>query len=476
MKVKNIISKFAIFLFIVLLMWLGISVFFNKTNKIEDTTAEKDEVLYGFFPESKYINEKYPEIKDYIKNINQYFDKNAFNIKRNDEGYLGVYNENGNLVIPHEYKDLEYAGFEKFYQIFFKSKKGSNYKLIDYKNNTILEGEYQNIICSACGITVEKDNKMGLISYSGKTILNPEFDNITCQQTAERSDKRYFIAQKGDYSYVFDNDGKELVSEKQVKITPYLPGKYFRIEKNNKIGVIDSNGKTIVKPKYYSVMNPAVIDGSTSFTVCKKENKCGTVNSKGRKELPFKFANGVWKFSKNCYAVRLPNKNYVMVLVKKSGRRIGKGEYNSIYPLGGHYLGFTKLNQKGDKIGVMDYKGNIIIPLDFDIDKVVSVSDNDLIKIKKDGKYGVFYKDRIILKPVYNRVFFFRGHILILSNEENIKYYYVSTLKDFAKNKGNLKLCKKYFLEQYMGKVNDKCFRFLNNDSSEDLYCSKSKN
>lgn len=409
---------------------------------------------------SDEMQEKYPEIEEiFTKNIRKI--DSVFEINRNEDWLAGVYDkETGKLLIPHKYKELTQCDMS--YCMFFNAKDDKSNKILDYKNNVVFESNYDELECNWCGIYTKNNGKYGLVSYMGKEILKPKYDKIECQKNSGESGQFFYTVQKGNLYGVFDNKGRTVIPFQKEKMERGH-GNFFIIKKANKKGAKDIYGNIIIKPEYGYVEYR-----DDFFVLCDFNDKCGTADITGRQELPFKFKQNIRKVFDDVYsASEKPGDEY---LVDKHGQKLNDKKFHSIVRINKEYATFRIYDYDIEKstYGVINKHGKIIMEAMPDL-YVEKVSRNGIIKVLKDGKQGVVYNNKLVLEPMY-KIFFFRGHVLVLSEEDGVKYYYVASYEDFAKHNGNLNKFKKYFTSQYK-KLDNGCFRFLNNDGTEDMYC-----
>ena len=173
---------------------------------------------YGLLKNDKLIIEcKYDNI--------EYNEETGLIRVRND-GKYGVYNLDGNEIVPVENIDIVFKGKK------ITAKKTNNTIEYDLQGNELKDNKYKMILSTKnpeYSITVTKDNKYGVIN-------NNEIEVV-----------------ENKYSYL-----------------KYLDNNYFAIySDDNKIGIIDNNGSVILEPKYDVVQE---IEDSNLIQVSMLEN------------------------------------------------------------------------------------------------------------------------------------------------------------------------------------------------------------
>lgn len=189
---------------------------------------------------------------------------------------------------------------------------------------------------------------------------------------------------------------------------------YFAIFSNNKWGVVDSKGKTIIEPSYEDMI--LIPDSKKDVFICTygTDYNAGTYQTKAlnaKNEQIFKDyekvealqnqdkSNTVW-YEENVLKVQKDNKTG---LINLEGKELLPCEYDEITTLIG-----TKnslLLKQGDKYGLADDKGSVVIPVEYEEIMAMGTDYQEGYIIKKDGKYGVIGFDKqSILEPKYEEV------------------------------------------------------------------------
>ena len=185
------------------------------------------------------LDNKYGVLKNDEQIIECKYDNIEYNeetelIKVRNEGKYGVYNLDGNEIVPVENMDIVFRGKR------ITAKKTNNTIEYDLQGNEIKDNKYKMILSTEnpeYSITVTKDNKYGVINTNGTEVV------------------------ENKYSYL-----------------KYLDNNYFAIySDDNKIGIIDNNGSVILEPKYDVVQE---IEGSNLIQVSMLENNLLEIYSK----------------------------------------------------------------------------------------------------------------------------------------------------------------------------------------------------
>lgn len=152
--------------------------------------------------------------------------------------------------------------------------------------------------------------------------------------------------------------------------------KYFLLYENDKMGVIDTNGKVIIEPKYDSIQIP---NPSKEVFIClydyntqTEEYKTKVLNEKNE-EIFTKYEK-VTAISLNGIASNIPYEKSVLIY------------------------------EKDGKYGLIDFEGKVISKANYEEIQGLTYKEGELL-VKKDDKYGVInIKGAEIIKPEYNSI------------------------------------------------------------------------
>lgn len=190
---------------------------------------------------------------------------------------------------------------------------------------------------------------------------------------------------------------------------------YFTVYTNEKWGVIDSNGKTIIEPKYEEMIiipnkTEAVfictydVDYESNTYKTKVLNEKGKEIFKGYEKIEpicnYDTNNNLW-YQSNALKVQ---KNGKYGLINLDGKKILECNYDKIESLKG--VENSLIIAKDEKIGLVDEKGNIIIEPEYkEIKAIEDNYKNGYIVKNTEEKYGIIDTNtKIILEPNYEDI------------------------------------------------------------------------
>jgi len=220
--------------------------------------------------------------------------KNTFRLKK--ENFWGVLNHNNDTLLPFEYDSLSSDNEEVIFTL-----NGNHFTLRDTSNQKISKYEFMDIGSFVDGLApVKIDNKWGFIDKKGKIKIKPQFDaaNYFLEDKAAVS-KNYkwgYIDKKGreltpiiyerafnfnedratvasvspgmreltikgekvklyssDYEYYLINEKFEKIEMETYQYINHVFGGVAIFMEFNKQGLMDKNGKILVKAKYLEI-------------------------------------------------------------------------------------------------------------------------------------------------------------------------------------------------------------------------------
>ncbi len=439
-------------------------------------------IVFKYFIKPKYeddkytrfytaeMKQKYPELKD-INNVTPYFGAlgdNPYDYPQNEKGLIGVYdNVKGKLIIPQKYKEIKACRFP--YSLFFNAVTGKYKEIIYYNGDVVYKTKkYDELNCgyeSWGGILTKKNDKYGMVFYNGKEVLKPIYDDIKFQENKEYSGGYYYIVKKNDSYGIFNNKGEKILPLKKRKLAGLYNNLFIIESEDLKQGIINNKNKIIIPEKYYKILYKTAHDDSHYFVACENYTNCSILDENGGIITSGEIGPDVTKLSDDYYAVGREQRE--INIIDKKGNKVSKKSFQMIIPLSDKYAIYKEFGKNGGGLGVIDFQGNIIMNA-MSVSNIIKITDNELIKVKVKN-YGIIYKNKYIAEPIFKQIYLFKGHVLLLTDEN---LYYVSSFDDFVKNNGNLEKCHKYLKKQYK-KVDDNCFKFIKEDGTEDIYCSQ---
>ncbi len=205
---------------------------------------------------------------------------------------------------------------------------------------------------------------------------------------------------------------KGIFSNKNTKKISSLS--YFSFYKDNKWGIIDSNGNVVIDPSYKEMI--VVPNNKTAVFLCTYdvnyetgEYKTKALNEKNEEifknydeieAIQNKNDSSNYWYEKNVLKVKQGN---FYGLINLSGKEILASQYDEIVAMEG-IENCYKIKKDG-KIGIVDGDGKIVLTPEYEDVGILGKDNKSGFIIKKDNKYGIIdYSKNIILDTKYDEI------------------------------------------------------------------------
>lgn len=361
---------------------------FNGNEIIPCTRPKESVVFYG---EEDYIRINYPDGMEY-------------------------YNKKGNLISKSRYMP-DFVG-EDIIKIEIPDL--NKWKLLDWnKGNSISDILFDEVEHFKEGLAqVSIDGKWGFIDNKGNIMIDCNYSD-----SSEFGEGLAAVKQFGKWGYI--NKKGELIVPFQFDYAESFYKGYAFVKKNDKCGLIDTEGNFILDCEYQYEEMEVFEDydspfwrntfialnfiGEEPFNLIKND-EIVSIDISGNEFIPV--------ITKN---VKLPSKEFFILQ-----NRVGKyGVIDSLnnlkIPFIYDYIGNNWnmyspffVVKKDDKIGLINLKGDVLVPIKYDkVDP--SKFSNRLCIIEINGKKGVFdYKNgRELLPCLYSKIYFIDDFIAL---------------------------------------------------------------
>lgn len=288
--------------------------------------------------------------------------------------------------------------------------------------------------------TMIKDGKTGVIDTKGNILVEPIYDSIKIPNPS----KDIFICiydynmETLDYkTKVLNAKSEEILTQYEevsaiqikeiVSSVPYEKS-VLKFKQDGKYGLIDFNGKVVVKPIYDEINNISYKEGEL---LVKQEEKYGVINIKGVTLVDVKYdtiAGDNYYSKEEDYRIggyivgNRTEEGYRYGYINHDGKMILKIEYNKLIRLTeieddkNSYL----IVEKNGKAGLVKNNKNI---LNYEYDDIEYDELNKIFIVQKDNKYGIKdFNGRGILPVEFDEISL--EGMYIYANKENRNYVY----------------------------------------------------
>jgi hypothetical protein len=284
----------------------------------------------------------------------------------------------------------------------------------------------------------KKNDKYYILDTLGNWLDSVVYDNITILQA------NYYLVTKDGNSWRLDRNGVKVVED----FTIIRDDKDYCIaQKDSRVGLVEWSGE-IVLPFEYEDIN---CEHLGNFFV-KKDGKWGVVNEDNQQILPCQYDYIAYAWDDNDHKTE---RNYIVVQNDKFGKVGTVQEVDSLdnikvtvkeifpciydgittwveYGPGGHYV---MLN---GKMGLIDYKGNIQIPIQYE--KVDHLFQTSWAIIYDKGKMGLYNKNNhsFVLPLEYDYIYVDRDWMGFDKHKPTRIITYRNGIINILNKKGNI--------------------------------------
>lgn len=285
----------------------------------------------------------------------------------------------------------------------------------------------EDMITTSSYYSAYTNGKWGVIDDTGKTVIDFSYDEMIvipnnrksvflCTYDVQDSTGEYKtkVLNEKNEEILKGYDKVEAIDNYDSKQNIWFEDNLLRVEKNNKYGLIDFEGKVILECEYDSIY---ALKGVTENIIVEKEGKLGLVNAKGQTIIKTEY-NSIQTLEEGYKAEYLvENAEGKFGVISTSGTNILEPIYEEVKYLGSNEVYAVKsneenqlINNKGEtlqksegeeyvyakgenviaskegKFGLEKLTGEAVIPYDYEnLEYAFSI----YYIAKKDGKYGV---------------------------------------------------------------------------------------
>lgn len=318
------------------------------------------------------------------------------------DGEMGICNGLGEIIINPQYKNILPLG-ENAQNGYIVVDSNNKYGIVGTNKKVTIEPQYTDIKEeSASDKYIVKDGNWKLINNKNEDILNGDFDNIIAV-----NDDNVIVIKNNQYGVV--NISGEIKIPYQYDYLEYAFGNYYIAEKSGKYGLIDLGNSTKIKFNYISMFYRSDADiieaGNSDYTTDVYDNGLnkkvtGIVSEVNVDDGYIKIREG------NDYQY------YNFKFEPKQNNEILPGK--TLY-----------LSKKNGKYGYINKSGDVVV--DYIYDDATEQNAYGFAAVQKDGLWGSINKmGAVVAEPQYklddNLIIDFIGK-WYLGNDLNLNYY-----------------------------------------------------
>lgn len=311
-----------------------------------------------------------------------------------------TYKKNGKYgIISYEGKEITKPIYDEIRGLENKEsellvKKDGKYGVINAKGAKLIDIQYDNIVADGFYTENEKYGlsgyivsnkttdgyKYGYIDCKYKLILDIEYDVISRIVQSDYIKDVYIIACKnGQYGVI--KNSKTLINYAYQGIEYDSNNHFFELQRNEKYGIVDNNGKVILPTEY----NDIEIKGIYIQAQKSDENEILLFNLLGEKIDNIEYSS-IEKTDCNNYYITINQEGFYGV-IDSQNKELIKNKYNYIEYLFDEY--FIVSNEKGN-LGVININDEILIDFSYDVLQKIDNTRVVEAKILKENRIDLY--------------------------------------------------------------------------------------
>ena len=351
-----------------------------------------------------YINYKGRQILDTmytnIKRITELKDDNLIYLITYNNGKAGVL-KNGQTLIENEYENIEFDSVNNIFVLQKNAKQG----VYDLEGNMILPIQYENITFAGKYLNANKDGKLLVFDVTGTLQNEDSYKSLDTE-----ADGKYSITINRNNQYGVIDSNKTNILENKYSYIEYTFDNYFIVSLEGKSGVLDANNNIIIPVEKDIIQN---IRGTNMIQVIDSATNTSEFYNKKMEKVATQ--NDARIYIKDNY-IEVASANNIEYFDFDGNKQ----EANKIF--NGNKI-FAK--QQNGKWGYVDKDGNTVV--EFKYEMATNINEYGFGAIKLNGKWGVIDKDANIIKePTYELSDYdpkFIGEYYEVSSIYQISYY-----------------------------------------------------
>ena len=261
------------------------------------------------------------------------------------------------------------------------AKKGDKYGVVNINGGRLLDFKYDYITgdnyystekeYTLDGYIVGVKNEEGKIQYgyinsNREQFLETDFDRVYRMNNIKDDENVYLVAEKNGNIQLYKND-KLLLDNNYQAINYNEDSKLLILQKDNKYGVTDLNGKQILNVDYDQIQIPG------NYIIATKNGNSETFDLSGTKQENLQFTNILMTNNEN-YNISIDTNDKYGV-ISKDGNTIIENKYNYIQYLFDNY--FIVGGDSG-KSGIINDKGEELLPINYEV--IQKLDNSDIIQ------------------------------------------------------------------------------------------------
>ena len=390
---------------------------------------------------TKVLNEKNEEILTNYENVNTIdikeivssipYEKTVLQYQK--DGKYGIIDFNGKDITKPIYEEIRNMPYREGELIV---KKDGKYGVININGGKLVNFEYDYITgdnyystekeYALDGYIVGKNDENGKMQYGylnsdRQQYLELDFDRIYRMNNVKDDANTYLVAEKDGNIQLYKND-KVLLDNNYQAINYNEDSGLLILQKDNKFGITDLNGKQILNVEYDQIQIPG------NYILATKNGNSETYDLSGTKQEDLRYAN-VLKTANENYSITIDTNDKYGV-ISKDGNTLIENKYNYIQYL---YDNYFIVGGDSGKSGIVNDKGEEILPTNYEV--IQKLDNSDIIQAMVGNVLELYNKQMSKIISMEN------GKLDIKDNYVKV---YSSTQTAYVSLDGSIKRILKY--------------------------------
>lgn len=335
---------------------------------------------------TKVLNEKNEEILTNYENINTIDIKEIVSSIPYEKTVLQYQKDGKYGIIDFSGKDITKPIYEEIRNMPYREgelivKKDGKYGVININGGKLVDFEYDYIAgdnyystekeYALDGYIVGKNDESGKMQYgylnsNREQYLETSFDRIYRMNNVKDDENTYLVAEKDGNIQLYKND-KILLDNNYQAINYNEDSGLLILQKDNKYGVTDLNGKQILNVEYEQIQIPG------DYITAIKDGNSEIFDLTGTKQENLSYANVLMTENEN-YSITIDTNDKYGV-ISKDGNVLIENKYNYIQYL---YDNYFIVGGDSGKSGIVNDKGEEILPINYEV--IQKLDNSDIIQ------------------------------------------------------------------------------------------------
>jgi len=326
------------------------------------------------------------------------FNKVNDNSTKSKNQFVKIYEANGKFGFEDYQNNKQAAIYDQIrYGVFgFIVEKNKKFGIANETGLLISQIDFDQIKIENYKYTVEKNKLVGVISNTGEIELPIQFKKIVGS-----NDHFFIVIDLKDNEKIYNKNTGLFLED--VEIVNFYKNLIIA-KKNNKYGVIADKlvvpydyDEISVDVKNINVHHQKINMGFVKDLMIKKDNKIGLINAEGKIIYPAENDAIIRHDMFGYYEVKKENMFSIYFISNQTKTDF---DFSYIYKDGSGYVMATKNN----KSGVFSLEGKEIIPFIYEPSSIRRTLENNFF-VKKDNKVGIVdVKGKVLIAPIYDKI------------------------------------------------------------------------